>query len=625
MANKVVDRNEIFLNGIYYPVIGQVQNVLTSQFPAKVVIGDTTRDSQTRASVVAWSDFRGGIGIERMKGATDVDRAWWSTLQLRFQGNLVLPGLATLTGDQGVSGVYDIGAIGELSDEIYAAFSTTVKKYNNITDSWGSSLHTLPSAATDVITGRVGGVVHMVFACDTHYVHTTDGSTFNDEVDNIKYMTTWDERLWGIDNTGQIRWTNDLSVATPVWIDDAQLPLPDGYVTDLFVARDAGGEHIIYASTKVGLYAHDAMNNRFVETEMTLPFHNQAGQGSVRWRDASFIPAGLGIYRYVAGSTAVIDVMGPDRDHGIPEDKRGYVRQLIPSHNDLLAVTDGTSAPRLNMFSGLGTGNQESEVIAQGIGTSAILGWNGMGWETKWMGTAAAKAVTYAHVANAYSTYRLWWAWNQRIYFMQLPSDIVNPKQQSNFDYATSGDLETPWFNADQEDINKLAIGVRIDVEDSSSSETVVASYGRNYSASYTTLGTITSDGTTEYLFPDSTTPTGTTFRAIRFKVALARGASSLKVSPNVLSITFIYRKKLPSRWGHQVEIDLSSTHKNNSPQELRSNLLASVESESLVELTFRDDTGGTRNFYVDIVSATGLEHTGYDERGTSRLTMVEI
>jgi len=378
-------------------------------------------------------------------------------------------------------------------------------------------------------------------------------------------------------------------------------------------------------STKVGLFAHDALNNRFVETEMTLPFHNQAGQGSGRWRDATFIPAGLGIYRYVAGSTAVIDVVGPDRDHGIPEDKRGYVRQLIPSHNDLLAVTDGTSAPPLNMFSGMGTGNQESEVIAQGIGTSAILGWNGIGWETKWLGSAAAKAVTYAIVSNAYNTYRLWWAWNQRIYFMQLPSDVVNPKQQSNFDYATSGEMETPWFNADQEDTNKLAVGVRIDVEDSSSTETVVVDYATNYSTTYTTLGTISSDGTTEYLFPNSTTPTGTAFRSIRFRVTLARGSSSLKVSPNVLSITFIYRKKLPAKWGHQVEVNLSEDYKANSPKEMRASLLAAVESESLVELTFREDGGGTRNFYVDVVSASGLEHTGYDERGTSRLVLVEL
>ena len=91
MANKVVKKNEVFLNGKYYPITRPVQQVLASIYPAKVVIGDTTQDSQIRASVISWSDFRGGIGVERMEGAKDVDRAWWSTCSLRYKRHLVLP------------------------------------------------------------------------------------------------------------------------------------------------------------------------------------------------------------------------------------------------------------------------------------------------------------------------------------------------------------------------------------------------------------------------------------------------------------------------------------------------------------------------------------------------------
>ena len=78
MANKVVDKNEIYLNDTYYPIVRPVQSVLASIYPAKVVIGDTTRDSQIRSSVISWSDWRGGIGVERMQGPADADRAWWS-------------------------------------------------------------------------------------------------------------------------------------------------------------------------------------------------------------------------------------------------------------------------------------------------------------------------------------------------------------------------------------------------------------------------------------------------------------------------------------------------------------------------------------------------------------------
>ena len=57
---------------------------------------------------------------------------------------------------------------------------------------------------------------------------------------------------------------------------------------------------------------------------------------------------------------------------------------------------------------------------------------------------------------------------------------------------------------------------------------------------------------------------------------------------------------------------------------ELRSNLVTAIESKKLVEFTFRDDSGGTRNYYVDIASASGLEYTGYDERGRSQILLVE-
>lgn len=627
MANKVVDNNEVFLNGVYYPLKGPVRSMLASIYPGKVVTGDTTRDSQPRASVLAISDLRGGIGIEKMEGPGDVTRAWWTTFQIRGQGHMLLPRLATETGDQSVSGVYEINAIGDLSDEIYVAFSTTVKKYNAVTDGWGSSLHTLPSVATDVITVRLNGTVHMVFACETNYVHTADGATFNDETDDVKYLAFWDDRLWGIDTVGRLKWCNDLSPATPTWTDDAQLPLPDGYATAMFVARDATGNPIIYAATKVGLYAHDALNNRFVETGLTLPFHERGGLGSTVWRDGAYITAGLGVYKFVNGPTAVVSLVGPDRDHGIPQDKRGFCRRLLPSHNELLALIDGTATVPLNLHTGgskLAKSPFAPDVVPGNIGTSSILGWDGRGWEVKWVGDAASKAITSAVVSNAYSKYRLWWAYKQRIYYMELPSDIINPKQTTDTPYATSGELLSPWFDAFQADVDKLALSLRVEVDDASSTETVVVDYATNFSETWTSLGTISSDGTTEYVFPDSTTPTGTTFRSIRFRATLARGTASQTVSPDILSITLVYRKKLPAKWGFRCNLDIAEDYKGNTPMDMRAALVSAIESVTKVEFTFRDDAGGDRNYYVDVVSATGLEYTGYDEKGESLLEVVE-
>jgi hypothetical protein len=157
----------------------------------------------------------------------------------------------------------------------------------------------------------------------------------------------------------------------------------------------------------------------------------------------------------------------------------------------------------------------------------------------------------------------------------------------------------------------------------------VAVQYATDYSTSYTSLGTITSDGITTYTFGSNL---GTAFRAIKFKLTLTRTAGSstthenqLKLtSPDVVSTTLEYRKKLEAKWGHQVQVDINRAYKGNTPKQLRANLVSAIESTTLVEFTFRDDDSAERNYYVDIASATGLEQTGYDESGVSTISLME-
>jgi hypothetical protein len=488
------------------------------------------------------------------------------------------------------------------------------------------------------LTVRLNDIVYMVFACGSHYVRTVDGATFEDETDDMKYLTFWDDRVWGIDSTGQLKWASALAMSgTPTWTDDAQLPLPNNYITDLFVSRDAGGEPIIYATTSVGLYAHDAANVRFLETELTLPFHPNSGKGSTKWQDSLYLTAAEGILAYSIGPTAVVTVAGPDRDDGLfTEDgvtySGGRIAELVPSHNDLIALLDATyqSDPPLDMYFGSEM-NSESLVMQAGLGRSAVLAWNKLGWQVLWTSDDQTRAISHGTVSNAYSAYRLWWAHDDDIYFMRLPQNILNPKQVSTFKFAASGELITPWFNADQMEVDKLALSLRVDVADASSTETVKVEYALDYDTkkdNYTDLGggtLITTNGTTEYLFgPNSTTPTGTSFRSIRFRVTLARGDAT-GLSPDVINITFIYRKKLPTKYGHTFTVDMTRVpHKDSTAKQMRSSLLTATESSSLVEFTFRDDDGNSRNYYVDVVQVTGLEFTGHDERGETRVTVVE-
>ena len=622
MANKVVKKNEVYLNGNYYPITRPVQQVLASIYPAKVTIGDTTRDSQARTSVISWSDFRGGIGVERMEGATDVDRSWFSTCSLRYKRHLVLPAKTTSVSNSGATGE-SLDILQEFSGALYGIWSDKkVYKYESGSDSFGSALDTLPDVATDALEVRMGGTLYLVIAHTGGYTYTSDASSFTDDTTDTKFLAFWNDKLWGISNTGQLWYAS--SIGTEV--NDAKLPLPDGHVTDLFVARNASGNPILYAMTKEGLYAHDSTNALWVETQLALPFHNENGKGTIRWRDSVYIPAGLSIYKYINGTnSAVVSVIGPDKDHGLPSDYRGSISKLIGTHNDLIALIDGTLTPSVvDMFA---TG--ESAVVNDTTGFSTVLGYNEMGWEVKWAssGTDQGKKITAGFVSDVGGTltatnpYRLYWGFDGALYYQQLQSDIINPTQVVNYNYedSTDGIHYTPWFSADQVEVDKLALKLKVETADCNANQTVKVEYGTDYTETYTAMGTITSNGITTYTFGSSA---GTTFRSIQFKITLATNTKI--VSPDMISLTLEYRKKLNTKFGWSVNIDINKAYKGSSSKAMRSNILSAIQSNTLLEFTYRDDSSANRNYYVDITNAQGLEETAYDERGTTQLLLTE-
>jgi hypothetical protein len=581
-----------------------------------------------------------------MEGAGEVNRAWYSTCQLRYKNHLVLPALATESATPSHS-LTDakIGAINTLSDEIYAFWNGSVSespklfKYNNTGNSWGSAL---TQSATDRVTDSVvftdaGGTTYLVFAHydvnGSGYTYSSDGSSWTTDATDTQYMTVWDERLWGISYAGQLWYATTIGTE----VNDAVLPLPDGSVTALFVARNALGVPIIYAATTRGLFAHNADNAMWEDTQMDFPFHPENGKGTIRWRDSVYVPSGNGIYKYINGNNAaVISVMGPDRDDGLPADKRGSIRHMAGSHNELLVGVDASTSPGTISSQSVPyqwESNQGAPVIAADSGYSAILGYNDMGWEVKWQSETAGKGFDSIHVSDAYDKHRVWWGHNDIVHFMDLPSDIINPSEVSEFSYALEGIHETPWFNAGQSEIDKLALKLRIEAQDLSSTEKVKVEYATDYAESYTTaVGTLDStemgaaSGTYTYTFGSSA---GTAFRAIKFKLTLNRSTATTTglekfKTPDVVSLTLEWRKKIEAKWGHTVEVDLNNRYKGNEPKDLRAALISAVESTTLVEFTFRDDSGGTRNYYVDVAAAVGMEYTGYDERGSTQITVVE-
>lgn len=623
---RVETANEIMLNGLRYPIISPILVGSVPSYAPKVIIGDTNKDTHEGVSVITWRDWRGGIGIDVMDGVKEINRSWYSEWRTRHKGNLVLPPLATLTAVSGEPGTFDVGAINEYNSVIYAAFGLTVYSYSNSADTWASS-RTLANVATDAINVFLGGTEYLVVAQTSDYDYY-NGTVWARSTKNAKYLAFWDDRLWGIDNDGQLWW----ALAPGTETNDAALPLPAGVVTNLFVGRGTDDEEILYAVTTRGLYSHDLANRRFVRvSSLALPTHPDTGLGADAWRDSLYISSGLPVHRLIQGAnTAAVTVMGPDQDDGLPSNRRGRIRALLTSVNDLIALIDSTTAPgSVTIHQSQAPGN--GDVSPGDSGYSHILGWDELGWESKWVSSDATRALTAGHVSNAYSSYRLWFGHNQRVYWMSLPRDITNPTQLTDQTYDAGPRIhQTPWVGLGQPNLQKLALRLSVEVTGASATETVIVAYTLNRSSSFTTLGTITSDGVTTYEFPSSATPTGTAFNTIRFQFTGARGSTTTS-SPDIREVEFQFSVKLPNRKAFQVTVDLSrDEYGGQSREQMYENLEATIASNLKVEFTYRnrtaDDAGNADpyNYFVNVTTDSGQDKTGVDWTGKKTLTLVE-
>jgi len=634
---SVIGKNEILLNSERYKISGPVRKTLVSIAAPRFTIGDTQRGADPRASILTQNDFRGGIGWNRGLDPASADRVWWSNCQTRFKGHVLLPRKQNLvTANTGTGAVlslneFTVGA----STSLYAVFSDTkVYRYSDASNSWSSALATMSDVTSESIIFRNTTASYMIFARgEAGYTFATDvvagdGSSslvFTDmpvsasATRNVEYFTIWHGQLWGIDHNGMLKQWASGPTANPT--EKAQLPLPDGYATALFIYRDAAGTPIIYAATKTGLWAYDETNNRWEETELRLPFHAKSGAGTIVWRDAIYFPAGNAIYKYQTGSnTAVVSLVGFDRDHGVPEIYSGTITKLIGTHNDLLAFVNADIAVSYSVFA---TGRQSSgfggsSSVVSGTGASSVLGFNDTAWEVKWTG-ANNTGLTAAHVGFAYGEYRAWFGVGNNVYWVQLSPDVINPDQITGFEYDTGGGtLETPWFDGGDAAGNKTAIALRAITSDCSANVTIQIEYAIDFNESYTSLGTIVTNGTTSYDFASGV---GVEFSSIKFRATLATNSS--QSSPDLNLIELRWREKIPAKYGFSVTIDAAKSFRGKTPKQILDNLTTVINTNTLVPFTYKDNDSN-RSYNVDLISASGFEFTGLDERGQLQIQLVE-
>ena len=614
---------EVQLLGNYYPIIGPVKEGDAAQWAPKTVTGDWTKDSQKLASSVVWSDFRAGIGIKDMVEGKDDNRCYFSTCEIGFKGHLVAPPKVTNCTNP-TTNLDDCLILIAYNSYMYACFGTSVRRWLETTQTWTADLRTLGGTPT-------GAFVHqnrLYIAIGTdfeRYTASTDvwttGTTLSGGAVATRYLTEWDGKLFGVSNTGQLWFSTDEGVTIT---NSALSTLKTGSFTSLFIGPDNTGRLMPKLGTKLGTFFLDFDGATWVESGLFFPEHAQACLGANVWRGAEYVSVGNAVFQYQGGSPPTIKPVGPDLDYGLPADYRGNIVALVGEHNHLYALLDATTTEEQNLYSAT---YLAATTFYDNVGFSAVLKWNGVGWGVVYISSNLATAAKAITVATTDSTYRLWFAINETVFYTPLNVNLVNPLEIEDSEYQTRCTHTDPWFDANNAVIDKTAFGVTAYVERVSASAYVMLYYGVDGDDNTWTLltnstftdGHIDVNGEATFTFASGA---GLSFKSIRFKKEVYATATA---SPDVRWLRLDYLKLLTEQYSWGMTLDCIHAYRHKRASTLVAAVQTAYETHTLGAFTYRSPNGVAESHQVKVMQFGGASEAGKEKRGQYKVVLVAV
>lgn len=208
-----------------------------------------------------------------------------------------------------------------------------------------------------------------------------------------------------------------------------------------------------------------------------------------------YFSMGEKLMRYYAGDLTNI---GPDRDYGLPYDRRGNIVDIVPYPGGVLyaAVDAGDS------------------------GYSSILKYNGQGW-TEIYRAALGVRIRRLYIQNipGIQYQRLWFSEEEEISWIAI---AANPLQATGFPFASTAILETGWFRTGYKDIKKFWNSVKLFIANNSAARSVQVYYRTETNTSWSTLGTFTTAAPSQEIEFNPTTTVAWDITGLRIQLKFA-------------------------------------------------------------------------------------------------------
>ena len=196
---------------------------------------------------------------------------------------------------------------------------------------------------------------------------------------------------------------------------------------------------------------------------------------------------------------------------------------------------------------------------------------------------------------------------------IDLPIDIINPGMESRTRrYAESAETITPWFDANEPELDKVALRIKAECSQMSATKTIEIEYALDNSDVWTSISTLEEDG--QHVFdlapsPNADDLSGILFREIRFRITSA--SDTAEESPDLHNLSLEFLKELDEQWQFRFSVDLNKTYNGLTPDEMREKLLESQNKRHLVPFTYRNKDGASVKFHVNMQRPQFLEYEG--------------
>lgn len=633
----VMDPLTIELDGKPYRLNGPMQFSGLKTFPPKVVTGDYSLENNPLLSTWVLSDFSGGHGVQDLNEATDTNRYRYGDINTRFPKQFTLPFQ------------YNYGQFGSSTDSYAPVGNMLIGGAYKYLSALNTDLRadevSLGLTALPANPIRRGGVVYGgAGANDMMFIplgvngyavydpvaavvtpHTGAGNTFKDFV-------VWDDKLIGIDATGQLRYTT-AAAAAPTWTSYGATAKAPNVGSGNFVLApyvNQQGDPAVHVLGEQGVWIFDADGPKLWRLNINLPSRINVRSNMCTWRGDLYLSAGMDVIQW--NGSVERPAVSLARDDGIPYELQGEVVDLYPELNSLYALVLA-----------------EDQSFAK-TGYLSVHEWSGYGWRALPMPTQGLhKDVTHLSVMNSATLgYKLVLGTqgfntspnsaNRMRWF--LPIGFTNPRASleagvipfgaspsTPFVVSDNGSayFETGKFDANMEGVVKVAADVTVTFSNNSTSNDPAKVYYRlENDTSYTLLGSVPNAAPGTYVLPFGTVDAngiypGMPFRDIELKVVLAGGVSDY-TTPVLRSMVLSYLKQTDQSYSWTANIDLMSPDNGRSPEVILEDLKALTAQGEFFTMLHRD-----LPYRVQIAQIQGLEHLASDERATVQLSIIQI